>query len=106
VLTDGAAPRAVYGRGTGPIDAFAEALRSAFGVDLEVRDYHEHALRAGQDAAAVAYVEVGIAGRTNWGVGIDSNIVTASLAAILSAVSRTIDTIPTHEEKPDAALAV
>ena len=57
-LTDGVVSRTVYGDGTGPIDAFVDGLQRAFGIDVHVRDYHEHALRAGEDAAAVAYVEV------------------------------------------------
>jgi 2-isopropylmalate synthase len=88
-LTDGLRPITIYGDGTGPIDAFVDALQRAFGADVHVRDYHEHALRAGEDASAVSYVEVNVDGRPVWGVGIDPNIVTASLAAIVSAVGRT-----------------
>ena len=51
-------------------------------------DYAEHALSAGSDAQAAAYVECEIGGQVLWGVGIDANIVTASLRAVLSAVNR------------------
>jgi 2-isopropylmalate synthase len=90
-LTDGVVPFTIYGDGTGPIDAFVDGLHRTFGITLGVRDYHEHALRAGEDASAVAYVELTVDGRTVWGVGIDPNIVTASLAAIVRAVGRTRD---------------
>ncbi|HEX3551272.1 MAG TPA: 2-isopropylmalate synthase [Candidatus Elarobacter sp.] len=93
-LTDGARSRAVYGDGTGPIDAFVDGLRRAFELDVHVRDFHEHAVRAGEDAAAVAYVEVALGGTSVWGVGIDPNIVTASLAAIVSAVGRGAPSLP------------
>jgi 2-isopropylmalate synthase len=53
-----------------------------------VLDYSEHAMSAGRDAQAAAYVECEAGGRTCWGVGIDTNTVTASLRAVLSAVNR------------------
>jgi 2-isopropylmalate synthase len=112
-LTDGVAARTVYGDGTGPIDAFVDGLRRTFGIDVHVRDYHEHAVRAGADASAVAYVEVAVDGVNVWGVGIDPNIVTASLAAIVSAVSQTADPVLTrpaertaHEESSHEAIVV
>ena len=80
--------RTVEGHGNGPIDAFVDALRQSFGIDLRVRDYREHAVGAGADARAVAYVEVETGGRTLWGVGQHANIVTASLTALCSAVNR------------------
>ena len=110
-LTDGARSRTVYGDGTGPIDAFVDGLRRALGIDVHVRDFHEHAVRAGEDAAAVAYVEVALGGTSVWGVGIDPNIVTASLAAIVSAVARgvpsiTFDTTQTPAESAHEAIVV
>ena len=77
------------GTGNGPIAAFCNAV-SKLGVDVTVLDYHEHAMSAGGDAQAAAYLECSVAGRTLWGVGIDSSIVTASLKAIVSAVNRDI----------------
>jgi 2-isopropylmalate synthase len=80
----------ISGRGTGPIDAFVDALHHTFGVEIHVHDYHEHALRSGEDAAAVSYVELNVEGRSFWGAGTDANIVTASLMAILSAAGRAL----------------
>ena len=111
-LTDGIVQRTVYGDGTGPIDAFVDALQRAFEIDVHVRDYHEHALRAGEDATAVSYVELEVDGRPVWGVGTDPNIVTASLAAIVSAVGRMLDPIAgayapkSPKENADAPVAV
>ena len=79
----------VMGTGSGPIEAFVTALNSALGADLDVVDYAEHALGAGKDATAVAYVETRSAqGEVRWGVGTDPNIVTASLRAVVSAFLR------------------
>jgi 2-isopropylmalate synthase len=77
----------VEGVGNGPISAFCDALASV-GVDARVLDYNEHALTAGTDAQAAAYVECEIGGGVYWGVGIDTNTVTASMSAVLSAVNR------------------
>jgi len=79
--------REITGVGNGPIDAFTHALAEA-GVSVRVLDYREHALAAGGDARAAAYVECEVGDRTVWGVGIDPNIVTASLQAVTSAVNR------------------
>jgi 2-isopropylmalate synthase len=105
-LTDGLISRTIYGDGTGPIDAFVDALQRAFGLDVHVRDFHEHALRAGEDAAAVAYVELAIGGVTRWGAGVDPNIVTASLAAIVAAASHAIPTLEAARKETHATLAV
>jgi 2-isopropylmalate synthase len=80
-------PAVLTGAGNGPIDAFVDALR---GRDYEARvlDYAEHALGAGADARAAAYVEVAVGDQVFWGVGIDPNIVTASLRAVVSALNR------------------
>jgi 2-isopropylmalate synthase len=77
----------VEGVGNGPISAFCDALGS-LGIAVRVLDYSEHALSAGSDAQAAAYVECEIGGRPYWGVGVDTNTVTASLRAVLSAVNR------------------
>jgi 2-isopropylmalate synthase len=88
LLVDGV-HRTVVGEGNGPIDALVAGLRRELGVEFEVRDYSEHALTAGSGASAVAYVEAeGPDGVTWWGVGIDSSILDASLAAVVSAASR------------------
>jgi 2-isopropylmalate synthase len=79
--------RQIEGVGNGPISAFCDALGS-LGIVVRVLDYTEHALSAGSDAQAAAYVECEVDGRALWGAGIDTNTVTASLRAVLSAVNR------------------
>jgi 2-isopropylmalate synthase len=86
VSADGRAQQ-VEGVGNGPISAFCDAL-ATMGVSARVLDYNEHALTAGTDAQAAAYVECEIGGQVFWGVGIDTNTVTASMRAVLSAVNR------------------
>jgi len=86
VLVDGVA-QTLQARGNGPIAAFVAGLAGA-GYEVRVLDYAEHALSAGGDARAAAYLEVAIGDRVLWGVGVDENIVTASLQAVLSAVAR------------------
>jgi len=73
------------GGGNGAIDAFVNAL----GMDIRIMDYHEHAIGSGANAQAACYVELRLDdGPTLFGAGIDSNIVTASFKAVLSAVNR------------------
>jgi 2-isopropylmalate synthase len=79
--------RQLTGQGNGPIAAFCDALASVQ-VPVRVLDYAEHALSAGGDAMAAAYVECEIGDEIRWGVGLDANIVTASLKAVISAVNR------------------
>lgn len=78
----------IEGEGNGPIDAFVEALGTACGETIRVLDYHEHAIGAGANAQAVAYLELRVGDRTLFGVGMDSNIVSASLKAIVSGLQR------------------
>ena len=75
------------GQGNGPIAAFVDAL-AILGYDVRVLDYSEHALSSGGDAIAAAYVECAVGDQILWGVGLDANIVTASLKAVISAVNR------------------
>ena len=79
--------REISGSGNGPLAAFVDAL-GAVGYEVRVLDYSEHALTAGGDASAAAYVETEVNGETVWGVGIASSITTASLRAVVSAVNR------------------
>jgi 2-isopropylmalate synthase len=88
-LVDGDQTVTVEGNGNGPIAAFVDAL-STRGVSVRVLDYTEHAMSAGGDAKAAAYVECQLADKVLWGIGIDENIVRASLKAVLSAVNRSI----------------
>jgi 2-isopropylmalate synthase len=81
--------RSVLGHGNGPLAAFVDALDQGCGIRLRVLDFVEHAVAAGTDASAVAYVEAADEdGRVAWGVGMDASILTASLRAVVSAVSR------------------
>jgi 2-isopropylmalate synthase len=92
VYVDGQ-PMTLEGRGNGPIAAFVDALnetplKDGRGIDVRVLDYAEHALSSGGDAIAAAYVECAVGDQVLWGVGLDPNIVTASLRAVVSAVNR------------------
>ncbi len=77
------------GHANGPISAFVEAMTD-FDVDVRVLDYVEHAMSAGGDATAAAFVECAVGERVLWGVGIDPNIVRASLKAVVSAINRAL----------------
>jgi 2-isopropylmalate synthase len=88
LLVDGE-HRTVTGQGNGPIAAFVSGLRDELRMDIDVVDYSEHAVSAGSDATAVAYVETQDAeGVVRWGVGTHESIETASLRAVVSAVNR------------------
>ena len=88
LLVDGVNHTAV-GSGGGPISAFMEGLRDELDLDLEVVDYTEHAVSAGADAVAAAYVEMKSPdGTVCWGVGMHESILVASLRAVVSAVNR------------------
>jgi len=77
----------LQGTGNGPVAAYCEVL-SQLGYDVRVLDYVEHALSAGGDARAAAYLECAIGPQVFWGVGIDSSITRASLKGITCAVNR------------------
>ena len=79
---------ALRGQGNGPVDAFAAALQAALGAELQVLDYHEHAIGTGAKARAAAYIEMRIGSRSLHGVGIDADIVAASFKALLSGMVR------------------
>jgi len=76
------------GTGNGPVDAFVHALREGVGADVHVLAYHEHATGTGEDATAVAYVQLRAGTRTVYGVGLDPNIVSATLKAVIAALNR------------------
>jgi 2-isopropylmalate synthase len=90
-LRDGERVDDVAANGNGPINAFLTMLASQ-GIEVELFDYVEHTLSAGGDAVAAAYVELRVNGKTLWGVGIDADISTASLKAVVSAVNRAVRT--------------
>ena len=97
-LRDGESIDGVSATGNGPIAAFLSIMEGE-GIAIRLFDYVEHALSAGGDALAAAYVELEVNGRTLWGVGIDADISTASLKAVVSAVNRAI-----RLESPDREL--
>jgi len=75
--------------GNGPIDAFLKIMANE-GITVELYDYVEHTLAAGGDAQAAAYVELNVNGKRLWGVGIDYDISTATLKAVISAINRAV----------------
>ena len=98
-IEEAGAERRIEGTGNGPIAAFVDALKRDCGIALTVLDDHENAVAAGADAQDAAYVQIhstgadgapGGAGETLYGVGMDSDIVTASLKAVASAASRAV----------------
>ena len=87
IEVDGKA-RGVSGRGNGLISSVVATLADAFGVEMEVSDYSEHALSTGSDARAAAYVQCALPdGRFVWGCGIDEDVATASVRAVVSAAN-------------------
>ncbi|CDX43713.1 2-isopropylmalate synthase [Mesorhizobium plurifarium] len=80
----------ITGSGTGPIDGFVDALSRHVGVYMSVLDYSEHSLQRGSNASAISYVEMEYPGGKLFGAGINTNIVAASLEAVVSAANRII----------------
>ncbi|MEM1038864.1 MAG: 2-isopropylmalate synthase [Pseudomonadota bacterium] len=91
-VTDKGIKTLLQGRGNGPVDGFTAALNQAYGLSISVADYSEHSLQQGSDATAICYMEVEDTGTgKRWfGVGINSNIVAASLEALVSAANRAL----------------
>ena len=88
-IKDSGDAKQVDGRGNGPIAAFVDALNGAYDTNVRVLDYQERAIGAGEDATAVAFVELDQGnGHVDWGVGMHPNIVTASLRAVTSAYNQ------------------
>ncbi|MFM8235222.1 MAG: 2-isopropylmalate synthase [Actinomycetota bacterium] len=88
-LLENKKPVTLNGSGNGPISAFCHIMQ-AHGINVQVADYYEHAMSAGGDASAAAYLECTVNGGTYWGVGIDPSTTTASLKAVVSAVNRAL----------------
>lgn len=89
-ITDGGTEISIEGSGTGPVDGFLDALNKHLKLDICVLDYSEHTLRPGADASAVCYMEVEANGEKHFGVGVNKNIVAASLEALVSAANRIV----------------
>lgn len=90
VILDNGKETTITGSGTGPIDGFVDALSRHVGVEMSVRDYSEHSLQRGSNASAISYVEMEHPGGKLFGAGINTNIVAASLEAVVSAANRII----------------
>jgi 2-isopropylmalate synthase len=77
------------GEGNGPLAALVHGFNQAGVPRFEIANYSEHALSSGEEAAAIAYIQIKHAdGRTRWGAGVDTNIELASVRAVLSALNR------------------
>ena len=78
------------GIGGGPIEAFVSAVNDHFSSSISVSDYHQHSVTSGADAKAAAFIELTLAGKTEWGAGIDGNTVKASFQAIIAGLNKLI----------------
>ena len=90
-ILDNGRETTISGTGTGPVDGFVDALSKHVGVPMSVLDYSEHSLQRGSNASAIAYVEMEYPGGKLFGAGINTNISSASLEAVVSAVNRIIE---------------
>ena len=88
VILDQGQEITISGTGTGPVDGFVDALSRHLGIEMSVNDYSEHSMQQGSNAAAICYMEMQHPGGKLFGVGINTNIVAASLEAIVSAANR------------------
>jgi 2-isopropylmalate synthase len=89
-ISDRGGIKRIEGKGTGPIDGFVHALSLYLGFEITVADYAEHSMQHGSDAAAICYMQIEHAGGKIFGAGVNKNIVTASLEAVVSAANRII----------------
>jgi 2-isopropylmalate synthase len=80
----------ISGTGNGPVDGFVDALSRHIGVSMSVLDYSEHSIQRGSNASAICYMEMEHPGGRIFGVGINTNIVAASLEAVVSAANRVV----------------
>lgn len=77
-------------KGNGRLDSVANALRKALDINFEILDYSEHSLKEGSKSQAISYVYVDCEGKKLFGVGIDEDIITASIKGLTSAINRII----------------
>ncbi len=81
--------KTISGNGNGPLDAFCSAVKQAITGDFTLNRYHEHALSVSSSSKAVAYIQITTEnGKTKWGVAIDTDIIVASIKAVLSSINR------------------
>ena len=86
-LRCGSETRQVTGSGNGRLDAVSNALRTNLGLSYDISTYTEHALTIGSNSQAVSYIEIGSEKGSFWGTGIDNDIITSSIKALVSAVN-------------------
>ncbi|MDP2121612.1 MAG: 2-isopropylmalate synthase [Hoeflea sp.] len=89
-ITDRGEVKRIEGRGTGPIDGFVNALSTYLGIELTVANYSEHSLQHGSNAAAICYMQMETPSGKLYGAGVNTNIVAASLEAVVSAANRAL----------------
>ncbi|MGR6468771.1 2-isopropylmalate synthase [Rhizobium sp. PAMB 3182] len=89
-ITDRGETKRIEGHGNGPIDGFINALSAYLGIEMTVEDYSEHSLQHGSNASAICYMEVSYPGGKLFGVGVNTNIVAASMEAVVSAANRVL----------------
>ncbi len=89
-ITDNGETKRIEGRGTGPIDGFVNALTAYLGIELTVANYSEHSMQHGSNAAAICYMEMETPAGKLYGAGVNTNIVAASLEAVVSAANRAL----------------
>ncbi|MCO6407039.1 2-isopropylmalate synthase [Hoeflea alexandrii] len=89
-ITDNGETRRIEGRGTGPIDGFVNALATYLGIELTVANYAEHSMQHGSNAAAICYMQMETPAGMLYGAGVNTNIVAASLEAVVSAANRAL----------------
>lgn len=80
--------RTIETTGNGRLDAVSNAIKMYFGISYELAVYEEHAISEGSSSKAAAYVEIICKGKNYWGVGIDEDIITSSIAALVSAANK------------------
>jgi 2-isopropylmalate synthase len=92
----------LVGEGNGPIAAFVHALHQSGAPRFEVADFKQHALSAGTEASAIAYIQIRLPdGKTKWGAGVDTNIELASIKAVFSALNRASGTTVAKRQEPE-----
>lgn len=100
VATHDGGDHTIHGQGNGPLDAFCMALREGLGLHFVLHAYHEHALTKGSSSKAVSYIEVLDQDNESWwGAGVDTDIIVASIKALLSALNRSAGKHNNHKEK-------
>ncbi|MCI9167868.1 MAG: 2-isopropylmalate synthase [Dorea sp.] len=102
-INHGGESRTITANGNGRLDAVSNAIKQYFNISYELRFYEEHSLTRGSSSKAVAYVGIVCSGKAFWGVGIDADIISASIEALIVAVNK-IEEIGSAETCKDARM--